>query len=88
MSIDSVDDLRSSIVKKLASGVLPHAAPILILTTEHAGIGLPCAACGFVIGGGDVECIADVPDHALYRFHAGCFIQWRRAAEHGETEII
>ncbi len=74
--MDSLDDVQSLIEKKLASGALPHAAPIR--TTEHQGIGLPCGACGIVIGPTDVECLADVPAHALYRFHAACFTEWQR----------
>jgi hypothetical protein len=76
--MNSPDDVRSSIDKKLASGALPQAAPIQ--TTEIMGVGLPCSACGLVIWSTDVECLADVPGHALYRFHAACFTEWRRAA--------
>ena len=74
--MEPFEDVRSLIEKKLASGALPHAAPIRI--TEHMGIGLPCAACGLIVASTDVECLADVPGHALYRFHAGCFTEWRR----------
>ena len=77
--MNSLDDVRSLIEKKLASGALPYAAPVR--TTEHEGIGLLCAACGLVVQPTDVECLADVPGHALYRFHAACFTEWRRATK-------
>ena len=76
--MNSLGDVRPLIEKKLASGALPHATPIR--TTEHQGIGLPCAACALVIQPTDVECVADVPGHALYRLHAACFTEWQRAA--------
>ena len=77
--MDSLDDVKSLIEQKLASGALPYAAPIR--TTESIGAGLPCAACGLFIRLTDVECLADVPGHALYRFHAACFAAWRRATD-------
>jgi hypothetical protein len=85
--MDSLDDVRSLIEKKLASGALPHDAPIR--STEHGGIGLPCAACWIPIRPTDVECLADVPGHALYRFHAACFTEWQRATGNGTrvTEV-
>jgi hypothetical protein len=74
--MDPLQDVRSLIEKKLASGALPNATPVL--TSEGMGIGRPCAACGINIRPTDVECLADVPFHPLLRFHFGCFTEWRR----------
>ena len=82
--MDPLDDVKTLIEKKLASGALPYAAPIR--TTESIGVGLPCAACGLFIRLTDVECLADVPGHALYRFHAACFTAWRRATDTQRVE--
>ena len=74
--MDSLNDVRSLIEKKLATGALPQALPIQ--TSEIMGLGLQCSACELVILLSDVEVLADVPGHALYRFHAACLAEWRR----------